>query len=82
MAIPWQSVEEVSTRFANTLYDYFIGKRLVFPIVENYVKNTWAKFGSECNAKKWAFFFNLLLRRAWNKSWKMACGLLGCFPLS
>ncbi|GKG19830.1 hypothetical protein Tco_0376929, partial [Tanacetum coccineum] len=39
------SVEEISNRFANTLYGYFIGKRLAFPIVENYVENTLAKYG-------------------------------------
>ncbi|GJZ83287.1 zinc knuckle CX2CX4HX4C containing protein [Tanacetum coccineum] len=45
VAIPLEAVEEVRSRFANTLYGYFIGKRLAFPLVENYVKNTWAKFG-------------------------------------
>nr|GEV38302.1 hypothetical protein [Tanacetum cinerariifolium] len=45
VAIPIEAVEEVSSRFANTLYGYFIGKRLAFSLVENYVKNTWAKFG-------------------------------------
>ncbi|GJU45787.1 reverse transcriptase domain, reverse transcriptase zinc-binding domain protein [Tanacetum coccineum] len=39
------AVEEVSAQFTNTLYGYFIRKRLAFPLVENYVKNTWAKFG-------------------------------------
>ena len=47
VAIPMKEIEDVSARFANTLYGYFIGKRLAFPIVENYVKNTWAKFGLE-----------------------------------
>nr|GEX16298.1 hypothetical protein [Tanacetum cinerariifolium] len=37
--------KEVSSRFDNTLYGYFSGHRLAFPHVENYVKNTWAKFG-------------------------------------
>ncbi|GJX13352.1 hypothetical protein Tco_0205110 [Tanacetum coccineum] len=45
MTLPFEAVEEVSSRFANTLYGYFIGKRLAFPLVENYVKNTWAKYG-------------------------------------
>ncbi|PWA58171.1 zinc knuckle CX2CX4HX4C [Artemisia annua] len=47
VTIPLKEIEDVSARFANTLYGYFIGKRLAFPIVENYVKNTWAKFGLE-----------------------------------
>ncbi|GJV71899.1 RNA-directed DNA polymerase, eukaryota, reverse transcriptase zinc-binding domain protein [Tanacetum coccineum] len=36
VAIPIEAVEEVSARIENTLYGYFIGNRLVFPIVENY----------------------------------------------
>nr|GEX73429.1 hypothetical protein [Tanacetum cinerariifolium] len=42
VAIPLSAVEEVSARFENTLYGYFIGNRLAFPLVENYTKNTWA----------------------------------------
>nr|GFA22526.1 hypothetical protein [Tanacetum cinerariifolium] len=45
LAIPLSAVEEVSARFENTLYGYFISNRLAFPLVENYVKNTWARFG-------------------------------------
>nr|GEV34821.1 hypothetical protein [Tanacetum cinerariifolium] len=45
VSIPLEAVEAVSSPFVNTLYGYFIGKRLAFPLVENYVKNTWAKFG-------------------------------------
>nr|GEU42770.1 hypothetical protein [Tanacetum cinerariifolium] len=45
VAIPFEAVEEVKSRFSNTLYGFFIGKRLAFPLVENYVKNTWAKYG-------------------------------------
>nr|GEY70675.1 zinc knuckle CX2CX4HX4C [Tanacetum cinerariifolium] len=40
VAILLEVVEEVSSRFANILYGYFIGKRLAFPLLENYVKNT------------------------------------------
>lgn len=45
VAIPLDEVEAVCSRFANTLYGYFVGNRLAFPIVEYYVKNTWAKYG-------------------------------------
>ncbi|GJV61287.1 putative RNA-directed DNA polymerase [Tanacetum coccineum] len=45
ITLPMAAVEEVSARFKNTLYGFFIGDRLAFPLVENYVKNTWAKFG-------------------------------------
>ncbi|XP_021991376.1 uncharacterized protein LOC110888144 [Helianthus annuus] len=43
--IPLSSVKEVNDRFANTLYGYFLGKRLAFPVVDYFVKNTWAKYG-------------------------------------
>ncbi|GJZ48555.1 hypothetical protein Tco_0602387 [Tanacetum coccineum] len=43
VAIPLVVIEEVSTYFANTLYGYFLGKRLAFPIVEDYVKNLLGK---------------------------------------
>ncbi|GKC06255.1 hypothetical protein Tco_0997865 [Tanacetum coccineum] len=57
VAIPLVSVEEVSSRFANTLYGYFIGKRLAFPIVEIYVKYAWAKYGIERVMLNHGFFF-------------------------
>nr|GEX52239.1 hypothetical protein [Tanacetum cinerariifolium] len=45
VTLPFEAVEEVNARFSNTLYGYFIGKRLAYPLVENYVKNAWAKYG-------------------------------------
>nr|GEX82059.1 hypothetical protein [Tanacetum cinerariifolium] len=36
-SIPRNVVETVSTRFANTLYGYFLGKHIAFPVVEYYV---------------------------------------------
>ncbi|GKD26033.1 hypothetical protein Tco_1232247 [Tanacetum coccineum] len=35
VAIPLAAVDEISDRFGNTIYGYFIGKRLTFHIVEN-----------------------------------------------
>ncbi|GKB40898.1 hypothetical protein Tco_0885840 [Tanacetum coccineum] len=35
VAIPIEAIDEVSSRFENTLYGYFIGKRLAFSLVEN-----------------------------------------------
>ncbi|GJV93642.1 zinc knuckle CX2CX4HX4C containing protein [Tanacetum coccineum] len=57
VAIPLSAVEEVSKMFDNTLYGYFIGKRLAFPVVENYVKNSYAKFGLERMMLTNRFFF-------------------------
>ncbi|GKC74117.1 hypothetical protein Tco_1120000 [Tanacetum coccineum] len=57
VVIPMEAVKEVSLAFDNTLYGYFIGKRLAFPLVENYVKNTWAKFGLRHVMHNNGFFF-------------------------
>ncbi|GKE12013.1 reverse transcriptase domain-containing protein [Tanacetum coccineum] len=39
------AMENVKNKYANLLVGYFVGKIRVFPIVQNYVSNTWAKFG-------------------------------------
>ncbi|GJW79033.1 hypothetical protein Tco_0140715 [Tanacetum coccineum] len=63
ISISCNVVEKVSVRFKNTLYGYFIGKRMAFPVVEYYVKNNWAKHGLKrimMNAKG-LFSSNLIL---------------------
>ncbi|GJR04057.1 zinc knuckle CX2CX4HX4C containing protein [Tanacetum coccineum] len=45
VSLPKDAVDEIRARFVNTLYGYFVGKRLAFPMVENYVKHAWEKFG-------------------------------------
>ncbi|GJX27975.1 hypothetical protein Tco_0236054 [Tanacetum coccineum] len=32
-------------RFGFSLYGHFVGKRVTFMVVENYIKNAWKKFG-------------------------------------
>nr|GEU85515.1 hypothetical protein [Tanacetum cinerariifolium] len=39
------SILDVHSRYGFSLYGYFVGKRVAFPVVENYVKNDWKKFG-------------------------------------
>ncbi|PWA82953.1 zinc knuckle CX2CX4HX4C [Artemisia annua] len=59
LSIPMKVVEEVNTRFENTLYGYFLGQRLAFPVVDYYVRNAWGKFGIHkvmMNAKGFFFF--------------------------
>nr|GEU90069.1 hypothetical protein [Tanacetum cinerariifolium] len=34
-----------SKRFANTAYGFFVGKRVAYHVVANYVRNTWVKYG-------------------------------------
>ncbi|GJX55141.1 beta-caryophyllene synthase [Tanacetum coccineum] len=40
-----ESIRAVSDRFANTVYGFFLRKRVAYPVVANYVRNTWDKFG-------------------------------------
>ncbi|GJX12999.1 zinc finger, CCHC-type containing protein [Tanacetum coccineum] len=50
----------VSERFANTIYGFFLGKRVTYLVVENNVKNTWSKYGlvkSMLNSSNELFFF-------------------------
>nr|GEV32707.1 hypothetical protein [Tanacetum cinerariifolium] len=43
--VPKESVSVVNERLNNTVYGFFLGKRATYLVVENYVKNTWGKFG-------------------------------------
>ncbi|GJU63422.1 hypothetical protein Tco_1245257, partial [Tanacetum coccineum] len=35
------SIRAISERFANTAYGVFLGKKVAYPVVANYVRNTW-----------------------------------------
>ncbi|GKA79383.1 ATPase, F1/V1/A1 complex, alpha/beta subunit, partial [Tanacetum coccineum] len=57
--IPKASILDVHLRFGFSLYGYFVGKRVSFLVVENYVKNAWKKFGLVrvmMNSKGFFFF--------------------------
>ncbi|GJZ09925.1 hypothetical protein Tco_0544208, partial [Tanacetum coccineum] len=45
VSIPRKIIENVSTRFEHTLYGYFIGKRMVFLVVEYYARKTGRNMG-------------------------------------
>nr|GEW36024.1 hypothetical protein [Tanacetum cinerariifolium] len=40
-----ESIRPISERFANTTYGFFLEKHVAYPIVANYVRNTWGKYG-------------------------------------
>ncbi|GKD60621.1 retrotransposon protein, putative, ty1-copia subclass [Tanacetum coccineum] len=40
-----ESIRAISERFVNTAYGFFLGERVAYPVVVNYVRNTWGKFG-------------------------------------
>ncbi|GJV99691.1 hypothetical protein Tco_1554943 [Tanacetum coccineum] len=60
IAIPLAAVQVVRNQFANTLYGYFIRKRLAFHIVEAYARNTWSKFGFERVIIDKGFYYPIL----------------------
>ncbi|GKA30169.1 retrotransposon protein, putative, ty1-copia subclass [Tanacetum coccineum] len=39
------SIRAISERFANTAYGFFLGKRVAYPVVANYLRNPWGKYG-------------------------------------
>ncbi|GKF72432.1 hypothetical protein Tco_0208546, partial [Tanacetum coccineum] len=45
-----RSIRAISERFVNTAYGFFLGKRVAYPVVANYVRNTWVE--SECDLLK------------------------------
>ncbi|GJZ02973.1 hypothetical protein Tco_0520934 [Tanacetum coccineum] len=45
VVIAVESIRAISERFANTTYGFFLGKRVAYPVVANYVRNTWGKYG-------------------------------------
>ncbi|PWA61290.1 ATPase, F1/V1/A1 complex, alpha/beta subunit, Zinc knuckle CX2CX4HX4C [Artemisia annua] len=77
-------VEEVNSRFENTLYGYFLDKRIAFPVVDYYVRNAWAKYGIQkvmMNANCF-FFFKFTTQKGFRnvpiilKPWTMNTNLL------
>ncbi|GJT62619.1 hypothetical protein Tco_1006152, partial [Tanacetum coccineum] len=43
--LPLAVVEVVKHKFDNTLVGFFEGHKVAFPLVKNYIMNTWSKFG-------------------------------------
>ncbi|GJT50340.1 retrotransposon protein, putative, ty1-copia subclass [Tanacetum coccineum] len=45
MVVSVESIRAISAQFANTVYGFFFEKRVAYPIVANYFRNTWGKYG-------------------------------------
>ncbi|XP_021979838.1 uncharacterized protein LOC110875957 [Helianthus annuus] len=45
VVLPKDSVRLVQDKLANTLYGYFLGDRVAFPVVDYFVRNNWKKYG-------------------------------------
>nr|GEZ67478.1 hypothetical protein [Tanacetum cinerariifolium]GEZ68001.1 hypothetical protein [Tanacetum cinerariifolium] len=45
VVVPVESIRTISDRFANSAYGFFLRNRVAYPVVANYVKNIWGKYG-------------------------------------
>ena len=43
--LPMAAINKVLSRYDNTLVGYFLVKTIVFSLVQNFVTNSWGKFG-------------------------------------
>ncbi|GKE16433.1 retrovirus-related pol polyprotein from transposon TNT 1-94 [Tanacetum coccineum] len=57
IVLPMATLTSAQKRYANSLVGYFLGKNVVFPLVQNYVTNTWGKFGFQKLIKNEDGFF-------------------------
>ncbi|GKD38397.1 beta-caryophyllene synthase, partial [Tanacetum coccineum] len=44
VVVPVESIRAISERFINTAYGFFLGKRVAYHVVANYIRNTWDKY--------------------------------------
>uniref|UniRef100_A0A251VPE0 RNA-directed DNA polymerase n=1 Tax=Helianthus annuus TaxID=4232 RepID=A0A251VPE0_HELAN len=59
VVLPKESIRVVKDKLINTLYGYFLGDRVAYPVVDYFVKNNWKKFGLQrtmMNANGFFFF--------------------------
>ncbi|GJR42208.1 reverse transcriptase domain-containing protein [Tanacetum coccineum] len=49
VVVPVESIHDISDRFANTTYGFFLGKKVAYLVVDNYVMNTWDKYRLACS---------------------------------
>ncbi|GKD69331.1 cytokinin dehydrogenase 3-like protein [Tanacetum coccineum] len=45
VVVPMDSIRAISAQFANITDGFFLGKKVAYPVVANYVRNTWGKYG-------------------------------------
>ncbi|GKD06842.1 putative reverse transcriptase domain-containing protein, partial [Tanacetum coccineum] len=49
VVVPVDSICAISERFSNIAYGFFLGEKVAYPVVANYVRNTWGKYGLVCS---------------------------------
>ncbi|GJS47179.1 cytokinin dehydrogenase 3-like protein [Tanacetum coccineum] len=58
-----ESIRATSDQFANTTYGFFLGKRVGYPVIANYVRNTW---DAMLENGLWFILNNPLIMKKWH----------------
>ncbi|GJZ67277.1 retrotransposon protein, putative, ty1-copia subclass [Tanacetum coccineum] len=69
VVVPVESIRSTSERFANTAYGFFLGKRVAYPVVANYVRNTCGSmdgFDAMLENSPWFIRNNPLILKKWH----------------
>nr|GEW59489.1 hypothetical protein [Tanacetum cinerariifolium] len=69
VVIPVDSIRAISKCFANIAYGFFLGKKVAYPVVANYVRNTWGSMdGLDAMLKNgpWFVWNNPLILKKWH----------------
>ncbi|GJX44287.1 retrotransposon protein, putative, ty1-copia subclass [Tanacetum coccineum] len=84
VVVPVESIRAISERFANTAYGFFLGKRVAYPVVANYVRNIWGKYGlvkSMLNSSTGLFSFQFSSMDGLNSMLKNGPWFIRNYPL-
>ncbi|GJV86054.1 putative reverse transcriptase domain-containing protein, partial [Tanacetum coccineum] len=63
VVVPVDSIRAISERFVNKSYGFFLGKKVAYPVVVNYVRNTWDDM---LENGPWFIRNNLLILKKWH----------------
>ncbi|GJU81266.1 beta-caryophyllene synthase [Tanacetum coccineum] len=66
VVVPIESVRAICDRFANTTYGFFLGKRVEYPVIANYVRNTWDGLDAMLDNGPWFIQNNPLILKKWH----------------
>lgn len=74
--LPMEHVTAAQNKFANSLVGFFLGKSVAFTLVQNYVSNTWGKFGFQkvIRDDDGVFFSSFRRLRVWSRYWRRVLG--------
>nr|GEW18083.1 hypothetical protein [Tanacetum cinerariifolium] len=66
VVVSMESIQAISKRFVNTAYGFFLGKRVAYPVVANYVRNNRDGLNSMLENGPWVIRNHPLILRKWN----------------